>query len=114
MNKPKKEQLGTLEEQDAPMILEDPELARLALYLRQTPLPIIDPAHRDALQSMLVETVFAQKQRKSRDEMDGERTGPETGSKQNIVVAGAKTSTDGPDMAALEDDAEFAILARHL
>ena len=118
MEKPEKEQTDNLEEQDAPMILEDPELTELALHLRQTQHPIVDPAYRETLQSKLLKIVRAQRQKKGHDEMGSVETKPEIHSRQNTPGADAEqqesTLPNEPDAADLEDDAELAALARHL
>jgi len=114
MNKSEKEQADKVEEQDAPMILEDPELARLALHLRQTP-PPIDPAYRAALQSRLLEIVHAQRPRRDGEEVNGAEIELETKSEQNTQSADTRKSIDDePDTAALEDEAELEFLACHL
>jgi hypothetical protein len=114
MDKSEKERTGNLEEEDAPMILEDPELAELSLHLRQPLPPIIDSVYRETLQSMLPETVLAQRPRKGHDEIGDEGIGLETNSTANTSGADTKKSTDEPDTPALEDNAELATLTCHL
>ncbi len=111
MDKPEKGQADNLEEQDASMILEDPELAKLALLLRQTLPPIVDPAYQEALQAKLLETVRAHRPEKGRDEGEDVGTAPEASSSANTPGADTKKSTNEPDTDALEDDTELATLA---
>ena len=114
MDKPEKELANNSEDQEDSRILEDPELAGLALQLRQTRPPIVDPAYQEALQAKLIEIVLAERPRKGPDEVGDVETESGATGRANTSETDDTQSTDELDVVSLEDDAELAALACHL
>ena len=113
-----KENVSRLVEQDIPRILGNPELAILALHLRQTAPPRVDPAYQEALEQKLLDTVTAYKRGKEHDKLSGMETREDDSSRDFVLESDTRqrnsTLLGAFEETGFERDEELEALDGHL
>lgn len=108
MDKSEKERIHDLgeEEQETSLILEDPELTLLALYLRRSVPPGIDSLYLETLQEKLLEMVLAQGQGKNYDEKEREARERmmQRGQQRSEVIPGQRKKALGDETGAVNHE----------